>query len=131
MFTSNIRGQLTNKAYAPGVIVSSLANHDSTLATFTYDPNETVKIIVLFKSSPLSLLKSKSAKQSLDEIFSSQVRIESEHASFRNDLIRIESNGISLPKSIFKGAGSKIVFEYKTALNGTALITKRWVARNK
>jgi hypothetical protein len=87
--TLNGKRVSSNKTYPPGSIVSSIANKDSTLSTFIYDPNETVKIIVQFKTPPLAALKIQNKKLTLANIIPIQLQIENEHSLFKNDLTRI------------------------------------------
>ena len=116
------------KTYAPGVIVSSIVKGDSIIQTFSFDLNEDVKIIVQLKEPPLSNVKADKQTYSLNKIASAQLKIVGEHSSFRNALSQIESRIAAQPNSIFKTAGTIIHFEYKTAINGMALTTKRWAA---
>jgi|GEM_PF-480996 len=112
---------------SPGVIVTSVVKGDSILATYTLDMNEEVNMIVQFKSPPLAVIKSKREKISLDKLSRAQMEIESEHTQFRTDVSRIENEFRTKSNTIFTSANTQIRFEYKTALNGIALTTKRWL----
>ena len=122
--TGNAKQEL--ETYMPGVIVTSIMKGDSTLETFTLDMNENIKVIVEFTEAPLSKIISLGKRQNINAISTLAVNINNEHSKFKSDLIGIENNNIK-GNSLHKSANTQIHFEYKTALNGMALTTKRWV----
>ena len=125
--TINKNGLPSTKTYPPGVIVTSIIKGDSTLATFTLDINENVRVIVKFKELPLSHIMGLGKKQNYSAISSLAAKIDNEHSQFKNDLIKIENDNNKKYRSLNKPASTQIHFEYKTALNGMAITTKRWV----
>jgi hypothetical protein len=123
--TGNAKQEL--KTYTPGVIVTSIMKGDSTLETFTLDMNENIKVIVEFKEAPLSKIIGLGKRQNIDATSILAVNINNEHSKFKSDLIKIENDNNINIRSLNKSASTQIHFEYKIALNGMALTTKRWV----
>ena len=66
-------------------------------------------------------------KQNYSAISSLAAKIDNEHSQFKNDLVKIENDNNIKVHSLNKPASTQIHFEYKTALNGMAITTKRWV----
>jgi subtilisin family serine protease len=125
--TKNKNGLPTTKTYPPGIVVTSIVKGDSVLETFTLDMNEDVKVIVQFKEPSLSMVKAATKqKYPLPQLAIAKSKIEQEHSSFKNELSVVENQRISQPNSIYKAANTQILHEYKTAINGMAITTKRW-----
>jgi len=120
-------GKISHGVSRPGVVVTSIVKGDSVLATYTLDMNEGVKVIVQFKAPPLAVVKGMQEKIPSARLSSAQAQIATEHAEFKSDIAKIETDVLSRPNNVYTPGGTQIRFEYKTALNGIALTTKRWM----
>jgi hypothetical protein len=96
-------------------LVIKVFNKDSTIATYTYNPNEEIRVIVKFKSLPLLKARKEGLAPSL-----AKMDIESEHQKLRNDISAIESKLAPQTKA-------EISREFKTVFNGMALKATRGV----
>ncbi len=127
ILTKDKNGILPYNTYKPGVITTAIIKGDSTVATYSLDLNEDVSVIVQFKEPPISIIQAPKQRKLHKEISSALSRIEYEHASFLSDITKIENSVISKPNLILKASNTQISFQYKIAINGMAVKTKRWV----
>ena len=117
----------SHERYSPGVTVARFAKGDSTLSVSTLDVNEEVKVIVVLKEPPLSVHFDARRNANLSTISSARASIDYQHAQLLSDVNRL-SAGVQTKKStILKSTSSQVRFEYKTAINGFAITTRRWV----
>lgn len=112
----------------PGTTVLALTDKNSILQSSVMDANEEVRVIIVFQSQPLV----KSVNNIRKGIKASQLAttmslIDLDHSRFATDLKQIEGKAFNIKNSAFQNANTKINFEYKTAINGAAIVTKRWV----
>jgi subtilisin family serine protease len=112
--------------YAPGTTVVALTKGDSTLQTFGISPDDEVRVIIEFKSPPLSLVHSVREKSPSPRVQTALSEIRLDHDQFRADLPKIDLNAPQRSRSAFTGQISTIRYEYLTALNGVAVTTRRW-----
>ena len=113
-----------NKEIADSTNSINLNIKDSIIAEF----NDSVEIyIVILSSDPIAVVKQTYLK-STNSILTSLERIEEEQEKFISDIQTIESSNIS--NSGLKSAKSITTVEaqYKIAINGFAIKTKKWVA---
>lgn len=125
--TGNKKQTNINGTQSPQVIETSIIKGDSVISSYKLDLNEKIKLIVQFKEPSLALVKAAKRTMSTGEISSAQSRIETEHSMFKSDLQKIEANVLARHQTVFTSAGNQILFEYKTAINGMAIATKRWM----
>jgi subtilisin family serine protease len=125
--TGNKKQTNINGTQSPQVIETSIMKGDSVISSYKLDLNEKIKLIVQFKEPSLALVKAAKRTMSTGEISSARSRIETEHSMFKSDLQKIEANVLARHQTVFTSAGNQIVFEYKTAINGMAIATKRWM----
>jgi subtilisin family serine protease len=124
---AEVGGGTLPQELAAGSEIVSFMKGDSVLGRITFDPNETVNVIVQFKTPPLVLHKHYS-KHFAPATYSSTLRqIQTEHQQCMRDVTSIESAPLSpLPKS-FKPSATHLKYEYKRSLNGIAISTRRWM----
>jgi subtilisin family serine protease len=119
-------GKVSHETHPPGVVITSIVQGDSILATYTLDLNEEVGVIVQFKSPPLAAIKGEERIFPLAKLTSALAQIEEVHRSFKQDISRVEREALSQPNTVFMASNTKVGFGYKTAFNGVALRTRRW-----
>jgi subtilisin family serine protease len=117
-----------NETQSSQVIETSIIKGDSVIYSYKLDLNEKIKLIVQFKEPSLALVKAAKRTMSIGEINSARSRIETEHSIFKSDLQKIEADVLARSQNVLTSAGNQIIFEYKTAINGMAITTKRWMA---
>lgn len=108
------------------MVITSIVQGDSILATYTLDLNEEVGVIVQFKSPPLAMIRGEERIFPLAKLTSALAQIEQVHRTFKEDISRVEREVLSQPNTVFTAANTRVRFEYKTAFNGVALRTRRW-----
>lgn len=109
-----------------GSQVIAAVRNSEILDTYTYDPNEEVRIIIQFTSSPIALVQADKRNRGLKReqitgiLEIARNDIQSEHDRFKNDLTSIESRPIrDIWNAGLKPAASSIRFEYSTRLGLT------------
>ncbi|MGE5401387.1 MAG: S8 family peptidase, partial [Ignavibacteriales bacterium] len=126
--TQDKNGASSTKNYPSGIVITSFMRNDSTIETSVLDPNENIQVIVKFREDPLILQRQRAALNSNLSLLQIQGELISEHASFKNDLLIIETKSSPGVNRLNKSSASQIRFEYYSVFNGVSLTTKRWVA---
>jgi hypothetical protein len=92
-------------------------------------PNE-LRVIVQFKSLPLSRISPMTSKKlPVPAIQSALIALQGEHSQFRSDLAMIEGSIRSSTQTQSLRTETKILSEYQTAFNGVAMTTTRSVLK--
>jgi len=114
-------------APAPGVVTHYVTKGDNVISSHTIDLNEEVRLIVEFKTPPLSTLASKRkplvAPFQRTDLLSA---VQSEHSRLRTDLAAIDALGSSNSNAVRRSGTTRILREYQTAINAAAITTRRW-----
>ena len=117
-----------SQAPPPGVITHYVTKGDKVISSRTIDLNEEVRLIVEFKTPPLSTLASKH-KPLVSPIQRTALlaAVQSDHSRLRNDLGAIDALGSASPTAVRRAGMTRVQREYQSALNAMAISTRRWV----
>ncbi len=127
--TINSRGEASTNTYPPGTSVMSVVKGDSLLETFAINPNDEVKIIVQFTNPPLAAYRKHRRPVDLAKIRDALNAMQSERQQFFVDLGRAEAAGLQTHKGHYLSGETRVRFTFNVAVNGFALTTRRWLAR--
>ena len=114
-------------ASSPGVITHYVTKGDKVISSHTIDLNEEVRLIVEFKTPPLSTLATK-RKPLVSPVQRTTLlsAVQSEHSRLRGDLATIDALGSTSPTAVRRSGTTRILMEYQTAINAAAISTRRW-----
>ena len=126
-FFKDVNDTISLKSFPPGAAVLSVMKDNSVFATYTLERKDTLKLIVIFNSEPLSTIVGMQKDIRDRRLQSALTAIRSEHMQFKSDIGGIDASYRSIARTQ-RGIGkSRIDFEYTTALNGVAITTNRWI----
>ena len=92
-----------------------------------FENPEEVRLIVKFKSPPLSALSDMHRSLKIPQLRKAQAAIQTEHSQFKSDIDQIDASYRALNTAKKFSIKTQIRLTYRTAFNGVALSTKRWI----
>ncbi|MDI6767008.1 MAG: S8 family serine peptidase [Bacteroidota bacterium] len=126
-YTRNATDTLSKKSFSSGGAVLSVVNDNSVLANYTLEQKDTVRLIVKFKSEPLSTTVGIQKDLRHKQVQSTLTAIQSEHDQFKSDIAILDASYHPLAPTPRSFVETKIHFEYTTAINGIVITTNRWI----
>jgi subtilisin family serine protease len=127
IYFKNSSGAIGQKKIPGNGVGIFVLDGDSIVASSIEGMDEEERVIVQLRQKPLSLVKGMKEKFITSELHSALSSLQTDHEKFRQDLAALDALTPQSPGATPSSSATKVRYEYKTALNGFALITSKSV----